>query len=491
MQRLRLAHLLVHQRGRRALLGEVPLQDAAGHQALHQRARPRRIVGKHARVLPGRSVTARSSDGDFPQVDDVRAGHAGGRRRQALVQPVRPDQGVAARRLSARSRSACWSSTATRTTTSPRSSRPRSRRRTSCRASASRPTRCCRRASSPMPTRTATGSARTTRCCRSTRRVCPVHHYHKDGPMRFFPQRHAATADAYYEPNSFGGAGEDKRFAEPPLKISGDADRYNHRDGNDDYRQPGDLFRLMTPDAQARLMDNIAAAMQGVPAEIVERQIGHFYQGRSGLRARRRAAHRPQHRQPCSRGGGVGGRPQRRGAVLRRPRSPRRAMRMHRHVADLWCAMGGECGQIPLTMARSTMHRRSRCARQRAAWSVVRHRGAARCAQRRLAAPASMRPASSRFSSCPVSRSPIQCLPASRCSTASRDHATQTKSRAASPRGSCLSAMCQRPQARLAEAPDVSERSARVAVIRSALPSHVRAPRKKVRERPVLCHTFA
>ena len=90
--------------------------------------------------------------------------------------------------------------------------------------------------------------------------------------MRFFPQETGAT-DAYYEPNSFGGAKEDKRFAEPPLKISGDADRYNHRDGNDDYKQAGDLFRLMPADAQGRLMDNIVEAMGGVPAEIVERQI--------------------------------------------------------------------------------------------------------------------------------------------------------------------------------------------------------------------------
>jgi catalase len=33
----------------------------------------------------------------------------------------------------------------------------------------------------------------------------------------------------------------------------------------------------MTPEQQARLMDNIAEAMQGVPAEIVKRQIVHFY----------------------------------------------------------------------------------------------------------------------------------------------------------------------------------------------------------------------
>jgi catalase len=105
---------------------------------------------------------------------------------------------------------------------------------------------------------------------------CPVHHYHKDGPMRFFEQK-TGNVDAFYEPNSFGGAAQDARFAEPPLAISGDIGRYNHRDGNDDYRQVGDLFRLMTPDAQQRLFQNVAETMAGVPETIIQRQVGHFY----------------------------------------------------------------------------------------------------------------------------------------------------------------------------------------------------------------------
>ena len=104
---------------------------------------------------------------------------------------------------------------------------------------------------------------------------CPVHHYHKDGAMRFF-RNDTGNPDAYYEPNSFGGPKETPAYKEPPLKISGDADRYNHRLGNDDYTQPGNLFRLLTPDGRERLMDNIAAAMQGVPAFIIERQVAHF-----------------------------------------------------------------------------------------------------------------------------------------------------------------------------------------------------------------------
>jgi len=102
----------------------------------------------------------------------------------------------------------------------------------------------------------------------------PVRTYHADGPMRF----DAPKFDNFlYEPNSYGGPVQDARFAEPPLKISGDADRYNHRDGNDDYTQPGNLFRLMNPDQQQRLFKNVAAAMAGVPEEIVQRQLVHFH----------------------------------------------------------------------------------------------------------------------------------------------------------------------------------------------------------------------
>ena len=103
----------------------------------------------------------------------------------------------------------------------------------------------------------------------------PVHNYHKDGQMRFFPP--TTPPDAYYEPNSFSGPKQDERFREPPLKISGDADRYDHRSGNDDYTQAGNLFRLMSPEQKQQLYGNIAAAMQGVPVEIVNRQLVHFY----------------------------------------------------------------------------------------------------------------------------------------------------------------------------------------------------------------------
>lgn len=102
---------------------------------------------------------------------------------------------------------------------------------------------------------------------------CPIHNYHRDGAMRFDDNGKGAVN---YEPNSFGGPVEDPRYKEPPLKIEGDADRYDHRAGNDDYTQAGNLFRLMAPAQKAALMDNIAAAMTGVPDYIVQRQLAHF-----------------------------------------------------------------------------------------------------------------------------------------------------------------------------------------------------------------------
>ena len=104
---------------------------------------------------------------------------------------------------------------------------------------------------------------------------CPVHHYHKDGAMRFF-QNDTGNPDAFYEPNSIGGPAQDESFGEPPLKISGDAARYDHREGNDDYSQPRALFQLFDEGQKQRLFANIAEAMQGVPAEIVERQLELF-----------------------------------------------------------------------------------------------------------------------------------------------------------------------------------------------------------------------
>lgn len=101
-----------------------------------------------------------------------------------------------------------------------------------------------------------------------------VNTYHMDGSMRFDSPK---GSDAYYEPNSFEGPVEDASFKEPAFPVGGDGDRYNHREDSDDYySQPKALFDLMSDDQKAQLFNNIAEAMDGVPREIVDRQLAHF-----------------------------------------------------------------------------------------------------------------------------------------------------------------------------------------------------------------------
>jgi catalase len=106
---------------------------------------------------------------------------------------------------------------------------------------------------------------------------CPVHTYNKDGAMRFF-RNDTGNPDAFYEPNSFGGPKQDPTVAEPPLHISGDAARYDHHVGNDDFIQPRALFKLFNAEQRKRLFRNIADAMNTVPDNIVERQAVLFDQ---------------------------------------------------------------------------------------------------------------------------------------------------------------------------------------------------------------------
>ena len=73
-----------------------------------------------------------------------------------------------------------------------------------------------------------------------------------------------------------GGPVQDPSFQEPPLRISGDAARYDHRDGNDDYSQARALYRLLPMPERQRLHRAIAGSMAGVPREIIDRQLGHF-----------------------------------------------------------------------------------------------------------------------------------------------------------------------------------------------------------------------
>ena len=100
---------------------------------------------------------------------------------------------------------------------------------------------------------------------------CPYHSYHRDGAMRV-DGNYGSTKG--YEPNSYGEWQEQPDFSEPPLAINGAADHWNFREDDDDYySQPGNLFRLMTPEKQQVLFENTARAIDGADDEVKKRHI--------------------------------------------------------------------------------------------------------------------------------------------------------------------------------------------------------------------------
>ena len=102
---------------------------------------------------------------------------------------------------------------------------------------------------------------------------CPVHTFHRDGAMRVDGNSGGTLG---YEPNSYGEWQEQPEFREPPLSLEGAADHWNHREDNDDhYTQPGNLFRLMSPEQQKDLFENTARAMGDAPKQVKVRHIGN------------------------------------------------------------------------------------------------------------------------------------------------------------------------------------------------------------------------
>ena len=64
--------------------------------------------------------------------------------------------------------------------------------------------------------------------------------------------------------------------ADAERDVRGFALTFYTEEGNDDYLQPRALFSLFDKDQKERLFSNIADALQGVPDNIIERQLGHF-----------------------------------------------------------------------------------------------------------------------------------------------------------------------------------------------------------------------
>ena len=88
---------------------------------------------------------------------------------------------------------------------------------------------------------------------------CPFHAYHRDGAMRVDGNYGGMTS---YEPNRHGEWAEQPDYSEPPLAINGDAEKFNFReDDHDYYSQPGNLFRMFSPEEKQRLFENTARAL--------------------------------------------------------------------------------------------------------------------------------------------------------------------------------------------------------------------------------------
>jgi len=104
----------------------------------------------------------------------------------------------------------------------------------------------------------------------------PYNAFHRDGMMRV-DGNYGGTKG--YVPNSYGLWEDDKALNEPPLRLEGDMDRHDpYADPTDDcFYQPGDLYRLMTEDKKALLIENTARDIASVTKNIKYRHAAHCY----------------------------------------------------------------------------------------------------------------------------------------------------------------------------------------------------------------------
>lgn len=101
---------------------------------------------------------------------------------------------------------------------------------------------------------------------------CPVNSYHRDGLMRV---DNNAGSTIGYEPNSEGEWQDERSLLEAPLGLDGEAFHWDHREDDDYFSQPGNLFRLMSDAKKEILCGNTARAMDGVPEAIKIKHIQH------------------------------------------------------------------------------------------------------------------------------------------------------------------------------------------------------------------------
>ncbi|MCZ7357616.1 MAG: catalase [Candidatus Methanoperedens sp.] len=103
----------------------------------------------------------------------------------------------------------------------------------------------------------------------------PENSYQRDGFMRTDSN---SGGSPNYWPNSFNGPEPDISAKEPPIEISGCADRYPYMHPNDDFVQPGNLYRdAMTEQDRENLAGNIISHLGGAQKRIQLRQTALFF----------------------------------------------------------------------------------------------------------------------------------------------------------------------------------------------------------------------
>ncbi|MCZ4244508.1 catalase [Pedobacter punctiformis] len=118
---------------------------------------------------------------------------------------------------------------------------------------------------------------------------CPymTNNYQRDGQMRI--DGNGGSAPNYF-PNSFDDIEVDQSYDQPAWPLDSLlADHYdrNAEGENDHYTQPGNLYRLMDPQAKENTVKNIVGAMGGINGvkkdEIINRQLCHWFRADMGL----------------------------------------------------------------------------------------------------------------------------------------------------------------------------------------------------------------
>ena len=106
-------------------------------------------------------------------------------------------------------------------------------------------------------------------------KACNAANYQRDGSMRLDGN---GGGGPNYWPNSMGGPAPDARFAEPPIDLEGQAARHPQELTDDDFVQPGELYRrVMSGTDRAHLVGNIVAHLSGAKKRIQLRQTALFF----------------------------------------------------------------------------------------------------------------------------------------------------------------------------------------------------------------------